>query len=319
MKPKISIIVPIYNVEKYLIRCIDSILSQTFKELEVILVDDGSPDNCAQICDKYSAIDNRIKVIHKSNGGLSSARNAGLDIAQGEFIGFIDSDDWISSRMYEVLYNLCTEYNADIAECCYKKVYKDTIIKEIESNNSIKVLNNIKVLEEMYKDSFAGSTVSVNKLYKSSLFKNIRFPEGKLNEDQFTTYKLYFNSKKVVATNECLYYYYQSPQSIMRSEFSIKKLDAIEALEETRLFYEKNKLYNLILWHDTLYCFVLIKYYCILKKEGKLYCNRRKVIKDTYKKLHREFINNPYINKKSKVLLLIFNLSPKLYSIIGGI
>lgn len=316
MKPKISIIVPIYNVEKYLNRCIKSILNQEFKDFELILVDDGSQDNCSKICDEYSLIDNRVKVIHKTNGGLSSARNAGLEIAKGYYIGFVDSDDWISKDMYKVLYELCVKYDCDIAECCYKKVYDEGNIKEIKSGYDIKMLSNLEVLEEMYKDSFAGSTVSWNKLYKNELFKNIKFPEGKLNEDQFTTYKLYYKSKNIVAINRCMYYYYQSNESITRSKFSIKRLDAIEALQDTRNFYKENKLNDLILWHDTLYAFILIKYYFILLEEGKQHNELRKKIRSYYRKLNRDFIKNPYINKKSKYLLEIFNISPKIYSII---
>lgn len=318
MKPKISIIVPIYNVEKYLNKCIKSILSQEFKDFEVILVNDGSPDNCSEICDDYLLIDNRVKVIHKANGGLSSARNAGLEIAKGDYIGFVDSDDWISKDMYKVLYNLCLENDCEIAECCYKKVYSEENIEEMKVEYDTKILSNLEVLEEMYKGGFAGSTVSWNKLYKKELFKDVRFPQGKLNEDQFTTYKLYYKSKNIVAINRCMYYYYQSNESITRGEFSIKRLDAIEALEDTRNFYKENKLNDLILWHDTLYSFILIKYYFILLEEGKQYDELRKKIKSYYRKLNRDFIKNPYINIKSKYLLKIFNVSPKIYSIIRG-
>lgn len=319
MIPKISIIVPIYNVEKYLRRCVNSILEQEFEEFELILVNDGSPDNCGEICNEYSLIDNRVKVIHKKNGGLSSARNAGLNIARGEFVGFVDSDDWINIKMYKILYELCIKYNCDISECCYKKTNKYVSVIEDDKEYDIKVLNNIEALEAMYKDEFYGSTVTWNKLYKKSLFHNISFPEGKLNEDQFTTHKLYYESKSIVCINRQLYYYYQSEQSIMRSKFSMKKLDAIEALEETRSFFKTKHLDDLVLWHDTLYSFILIKYYYILKNEGRQYDHIRKKIKHKYKKLSYEFLNNPNINKKSKALLFIFKVSPKLYSIIGGV
>lgn len=124
----ISVIVPVYNVEKYLSKCIDSILAQTYKNLEIILVDDGSPDNCPKICDEYAKKDNRIKVIHKENGGLSAARNVALDIAKGEYIGFVDSDDFIAEDMYEVLYNLAEKYNAEISSVSFYKVIENNII-----------------------------------------------------------------------------------------------------------------------------------------------------------------------------------------------
>lgn len=315
MNPIISIIVPVYNVEEYLQRCIDSILNQRFKDFELILINDGSTDNSLKICKEYSLSDSRVKVINKENGGLSSARNAGINIAKGKYIGFVDSDDWINEEMYQTLYNLLQEYDCDIAECCYKKVYDEKIIEKQKKRYEISILSNIKILESMYVNNFAGSTISVNKLYKSSLFKNIRFPEGKLNEDQFTTYKIYFNSRKVVSINREMYYYYQSGNSITRSEFSIKKLDAIEAIESSKRFFEENNLYDLVLWNDTLYSFVLIKYYFILESNGKEFNEIKNKLKIKFNDNYKSFINNPYIGKKSKFLLIMFNISPKLYKI----
>lgn len=321
---EISIIVPIYKVEKYIKRCIDSIINQKFMDFELILVDDGSPDKCGEICDEYALKDSRVKVIHKKNGGLSSARNAGLDIARGKYIGFVDSDDWINEEMYQTLYNLIQEYDCDIAECCYKKVYDEKIIEKQRERYEVSILSNIKILESMYVNNFAGSTISVNKLYRSSLFKNIRFPEGKLNEDQFTTYKLYFNSRKVVSINREMYYYYQSDNSITRSEFSIKKLDAIEAIESSKRFFEENNLYDLVLWNDTLYSFVLIKYYIILLENAEFDNKYRNSILEKFRGRFWLFIKNEHISIREKFLLMLFYVSPKLYIFImrirnGGI
>lgn len=324
MNPIISIIVPVYNVEEYLQRCIDSILNQRFKDFELILINDGSTDNSLKICKEYSLSDSRVKVINKENGGLSSARNAGINIAKGKYIGFVDSDDWINEEMYQTLYNLLQEYDCDIAECCYKKVYDEKIIEKQKKRYEISILSNIKILESMYVNNFAGSTISVNKLYKSSLFKNIRFPEGKLNEDQFTTYKIYFNSRKVVSINREMYYYYQSGNSITRSEFSIKKLDAIEAIESSKRFFEKNNLYDLVLWNDTLYSFVLIKYYIILLENAEFDNKYRNSILEKFRGRFWLFIKNEHISIREKFLLVLFYVSPKLYIFImrirnGGI
>ena len=223
----ISVIVPIYNVEKYLNRCIESIVNQTYKNLEIILVDDESPDNCPQICDAWSEKDNRIKVIHKQNGGLSDARNAGFEIATGEYISFIDSDDWIELDLYETLAN-ALDNGADIA-CCSARLCD-------EENNTLSVCGLDK------EDSFDGITATQmllkeqgimqtvwNKLYKRECIANIKFPFGKYHEDNFWTWQIFLNSKTVFVTDKPMYNYVQRGNSIMSSMFSLKRLDALEA------------------------------------------------------------------------------------------
>ena len=178
-KDKISVIVPVYNVEKYLSKCIDSILSQTYKNLEIILVDDGSPDSSPKICDKYKERDNRIKVIHKKNGGLASARNAGMDIATGKYIGFVDSDDMIAEDMYEVLLENMIKSNAEIAVC-----YKTDILENLQTGKGIvEELNKTQALKKMVLGIEFGSH-ACDKLFKREiLVSDIRFPEGKTYEE----------------------------------------------------------------------------------------------------------------------------------------
>lgn len=225
--PKISIIVPVYNVEKYIHRCIDSILHQTFKDFELILVDDGSLDNSGKICDEYAKEDDRIKVIHKENGGLSDARNVGLDIAQGEYIAFVDSDDWIEKDMYSILYENIRKYNADISICKTRKIFDSTVDNNITTNNCI-ILNNEEAFDCLFNNKYYASH-ACDKLYKKSLFDGIRYPVGKLYEDMFTTYRLFEKANKVVFSDYIGYNYFQRKDGIVNSKFRPEKLDYIRA------------------------------------------------------------------------------------------
>lgn len=252
---KISVIVPIYNVEKYLKYCIESILTQTYTNLEIILVDDGSTDGCNKICDEYAIKDKRIKVIHKKNGGLADARNTGLEQATGEYIGFIDSDDYIFPTFYEELYNLIKKYNADIAECEFLRINVENIEKcrdIIENENKSKEYleektNNIEALNLLYGarlKPYLKKVVVWNKLYKKELFDSIRFPLGKLHEDEYTTFQILYKAKEIISTNRTLHGYMQTSNSIMRQEIKQKRIeDNLDAyIKSSDFFKEKNQL-----------------------------------------------------------------------------
>jgi glycosyltransferase involved in cell wall biosynthesis len=249
MEYMVSLIIPIYKVEKYLKRCVDSIINQTYTNLEIILVDDGSPDNCGNICDEYAGSDSRIRVIHKPNGGLSDARNAGLDIATGEYVGFIDSDDFIHPEMFEDLYRRSRKYDADIAQCSFRRVTGDEMVESTDADNE-KVISTLEALDYIYTPFCVDYIVAWNKLYKKELFDNLRFPKSKIHEDEFTTYKLFYRSNKIVICDKKYYYYFQSPNSIIRSNFNVKKLDYAEAIEERIAFFKEKGMdhyYNLAL------------------------------------------------------------------------
>lgn len=226
MDSKVSIIVPIYKVEAYLKKCIDSIIKQTYKNLEIILVDDGSPDNCGKICDEFAIKDNRIKVIHKQNGGLSDARNAGLNIATGDYLYFVDSDDWISSNAIEVLISYF-ESNLDVDIVAGSSVdvheYNGEILETSYSIplGTISQLNKIEALKHNLQNGWA----AWNKLYKKELFKDIRFPKGKINEDEAVMPHIISLCEKVIIVGQPTYYYFLRPESITTSSFNIKKLD----------------------------------------------------------------------------------------------
>lgn len=233
---KLSIIVPVYNVELYLRRCIDSILTQTYENYELILVNDGSNDSSGRICDEYLKIDKRIKVIHKLNGGLSSARNAGLDIAKGDYIGFVDSDDWITKDMFQHLVELITVYNCEIASSSYILSNVDTHLKE--DDIKINVYNKRDALIH-YLETGMSSRISDypvwTKLYKKELFEEIRFPEGKLYEDVATNFSLIQKVNTYVKSSKICYYYYQDGSSITRGGFRLKDMD---------IFFMGNQLVN---------------------------------------------------------------------------
>ena len=215
--PLISIIVPIYNVEKYLSKCIESILEQTYTNFELILVNDGSPDKCGRICNEYAKKDSRIKVIHKKNGGLSSARNIGIDVAKGEYLGFVDSDDYIEPYMYEYLLKAALDNECSLSVCNINYVFEDGKILNKVTNASDEVLNFVEAITEMntYKKFDMGAW---SKLYKKDLFKNIRFPEGKLSEDFYIMYKIFDRAQKVAYVSTPCYNYLQRANSITKNK-----------------------------------------------------------------------------------------------------
>lgn len=232
MDELISIIVPVYNVEKYLDRCVDSIVKQTYQNLEIILVDDGSQDDSGLLCDCWAEKDKRIKVIHKSNGGLSDARNVGKNQACGQYIGFIDGDDYISPYMYEKMYEQIKRNNADMAICNYDYVDENGKIISTENNLENAVMTPLQILEKLCSEESSYYVTAVNKLYDIELVKRINFPIGKLHEDEFTAHLFVMKCKRIVSIKERLYYYVQRSGSITNVRKSIRNLDAVEALLE---------------------------------------------------------------------------------------
>ena len=237
-KDLISIIIPVYKVEKYLEKCIESVLKQTYTNLQVILVDDGSPDNCGKICDEYAKKDSRIEVIHKVNGGLSDARNVGIAKAKGKYIGFVDSDDYIKEDMYEILINLIKEYDADVSICnLYDVIEGKEYIRNKE--NGIKEYNRIDILKEVLLDKNIQS-YAWNKLYKKELFNEIKYPIGKKYEDIGTTFYIFEKCNKVVVTSEPEYYYLKRADSLVNNVIESTVLDYTEIIIQRYLYTQKN-------------------------------------------------------------------------------
>lgn len=236
----ISVIVPIYNVEPYLRRCVDSLLGQTYADFEVILVDDGSPDNCGAICDMYEARDDRVRVIHKPNGGLSDARNAGLEIARGEYIAFVDSDDWVTPDYLERMLEAMQQTGADICECGILRTCGEENIPSEASGTSV-VYDTEKAMKELICDGTFHQYVW-NKLYRRKVIGDNLFPKGKTNEDEFWTYRVFGNASQVVKIPDVLYFYLQRPGSIMGENYSLKRLDALEAKLQRQQYIDANFL-----------------------------------------------------------------------------
>lgn len=238
MNPAISIIVPVYNVEPYLRKCLDSIIGQSFKDFEVIIVNDGSTDNSKHICDEYARIDNRVTVIHKENGGLSSARNAGIQIARGEFIGFVDSDDYIDKDMYKILYKLCRETNSDIGICKFQREVNGKLFTG-QADDLFLELDHNEAMRELFKGVLYRFSVC-NKLFKKSCFNQIYFPVGRIHEDLATTYKVFANVSKSVYTSYPGYIYVRRDESILTSTYTQKRLDALIGWKEILQFMMQN-------------------------------------------------------------------------------
>ena len=245
-KDLISIIIPVYKVEKYLEKCLQSVIHQTYQNLQIIIIDDGSPDNCGKICDQYAKLDSRIEVIHKENQGLSAARNLGISKAKGKYIGFVDSDDWISEHMYEHMHQIITEKKADVCICnFYNVIENENKIKN--ANKGIQEYNKLQILKEVLLDKKIQS-YAWNKLYKRELFNEVQYPVGKKYEDIGTTFYVLEQCDKIVVTGEPEYYYFNRADSIVNHNTEQTILDYMELVNNRYDYIEKRykelKKYN---------------------------------------------------------------------------
>ncbi len=239
-KALITIIVPVYNIEEYIAPCVKTIINQSYKNLEILLVDDGSTDNSPKICDKYEESDKRIKVIHKKNGGLSDARNVAIERAKGDYIFLLDGDDTMHERIIEVLYQNIKKYKADIATSSFLQFEDGTEPRTINlSKGCVKCLDAEGALENMLYQKGCTNT-AWGKLYKKELFDNIRYPKGELYEDLATTYKLFSKAKRIAVDERKMYNYRQRYGSIVNNSFSLKHLRSLDFVKEQTVFIEKN-------------------------------------------------------------------------------
>jgi len=312
----ISIIIPIYNVEAYLKKCINSIINQSYTNLEIILVNDGSPDSCPEICDEYAKVDNRIKVIHKANGGLSEARNAGLDIAKGSFIGFVDSDDYVHLDMYKELYENMMRTGSDISECAVEQVYSN---KKIDSsNNEVRIYSGKEALKIHLEGTGNGHlprTAVWSKLFKKELIHDMRFPVGEIHEDYFFTCQALYNSKIVCIVDKCLYHHiYTNTSSITSAKFNTKDLYK-EVQYKKRMEFLKNEN------AQELYSLAEKRYYELLL--GLYYQTSREKLVES-KELERKLkvakpkINELKLSELRKFEYHLFYVHPLLYIAFKG-
>lgn len=311
--PLISVIVPVYKVEKYLPRCLDSILSQSFTDFELLLVDDGSPDSCPEICDEYARRDRRISVIHKENGGLSSARNAALDRATGQYISFVDSDDYITADALQTLYSALTETDSDIAVGNMMSIDESGNISEFYIPAAGRTL-----LEGDEILSTLNQPCACNRLYRSEIFRSLRFPEGRLYEDVFIYHRILAQTKRMVLTGKTDYYYLIRSDSIMHSEYDIRFTDIVFAVKER---YE---------WLDSIgqkelanearmfvYSRVAAAY---ANLDAAIPENRKKLheIRDIYISCYRVLMNDRSIGIKQRIRLFLLRYLPRIHTKLFG-
>ena len=300
MNELISIVVPVYKVEPYLGRCIRSIIAQTYDNLEIILVDDGSPDQCGAICDRFAQDDPRIKVYHKENGGLSDARNYGVDRADGEYITFVDSDDYVAPNYIGYLYDLLAKHDADISCCCMEITSKEILaFDNAAAIPSEILLTGKKACKELIGGLYDTLVTACGKLYKSAIVKQYPFPVGRKHEDEAITCKYYYASNRVAIGNQRLYAYYQNPNSITHNRPSSLNVDAIWAFGHRAEFFEKHNERRLaeIAWYN------LLKYLILdsLDNQGRS------------DQLIQEFDDGKLLDFKAKTIYRLYNMSPSIF------
>lgn len=307
MKPAISIIVPVYNAEMYIGNCLDSILEQTFTNFEVIVVNDGSSDKTGYICDEYAQNDSRVKVIHKSYGGVSTARNAGINIAQGDFLGFVDGDDCIDKNMYSELYKLCMETNSDISICKLGRKIDGKLINE-DKQEFLLEMDNVEAMRQLFKGVYYRFSLC-DKLFNKTCFANIQLPEGRIHEDLSTTYKLFANCNKAVYSSYVGYIYIKRDNSILTSRFNQKRLEAFIAWDEILSFI--NEKYPQ-LFNEVVLCFVYWSvdnvFYILNQVENKEDKKRYLFsIQQYIKKYYKNIIKNTSLSLKYKYLIFLLS------------
>ena len=306
-KDLISIVIPVYNVQDYLNKCLDSVLNQTYNNIEIILVDDGSTDKSGEICDKYNEKDNRIQVIHKQNGGLSDARNVGIKNARGKYITFVDSDDYLELDYIEYLYNLIKKYNTKMSICSY---YIENIKgKRSDSGEGYKeeLMSTEDALYRMLVEK--GYSVSAcAKMYELKLFDDVCYPVGKLCEDNGTTYKLIEKCEYIAYGNLSKYIYLKRDNSIMNSEFNIKKMDLITLTDEMYSYLKPKypSLTDALNRRKNYTRFSILRQLVTAKNGNKELENEMAKYILTNRK---EIMNNKATPKRDKIALIILQIS----------
>ncbi len=318
-KPEISVIVPIYNVEKYLDKCVRSIQRQTFSDIEIILVDDGSTDRCGVMCDIYEKEDDRIHVIHKENGGLSAARNAGIKAARGKYIGFVDSDDYIAPDMYEILLRLIVFEDVDIAICgtydCYaNSEYISDKVKLSDDIEPYYIVDSYQAIQ-LVLESNVISVSACSKLYKTEVFANIQFPVGKVAEDAHIMIHLMDHAKKIAITEVKKYYYIHHEGTITTKMYHPQILNMIEAWGNNLVFIQR-KYPALILQAESRYYWSI--FYVLDRMMVSIDNSDPKKKRELIKEIRfniKKILNNPFFQKSRKIAAILLMIHEKLYKI----
>lgn len=320
-KELISVIVPIYKVEKYLEQCVDSIIAQTYQNLQIVLVDDGSPDRCGEICDRYASENKNIVVIHKKNGGLSDARNAGIQAASGAWLAFIDSDDFIDPDMMETLYNLAVSNQAKMAWCAvreveegaeYRNFFLDHMVEKERTQEQINVYSPVEAEKQFYTMNKQQCVITCNKLFHRSIFDEISFPVGKLYEDGYTFYRTIYIAEKVVTTTAHFYYYRQRSGSIMEKNSDRIYVPSLEAGQERIEFYTAHGEKELRALEINLELYLAIHFYQVMKDKKE-----KKKIKDWYRRIYQEYFVKEKWPLAKRIRMKAFLVGNPLYLMIS--
>lgn len=305
---KISVVVPVYNVEKYLERCIKSILGQTYSNLELILVDDGSTDHSPEICDAYQKADDRVRVLHKENTGAGDSRNQGIDLAQGEYITFIDSDDYISEKFLEILHETMQKEQCQIVQCGYLFGKEENYPFPLEEKK-VQVFDRREAF--MTRDT---KIIMCAKLFRRELFDEIRYPKVSVHDDEFITYRLIYQADKIALIDLPLYYYYDSSGSIMRARRDYYPENFVKAYEERIAFFIEHKEPQLVLisYKERAVRLVLFYSQCKAQKNNK---NDTKALRRLFCEDYQKAKKAP-MSSKEKILLTLFYYIPGLTAFI---
>lgn len=315
MEPLISIIVPIYKVETYLKRCVESLRAQTYSNLEIILVDDGSPDGCPAICEAYAKQDARIRVLHQENAGLSGARNAGIDIAEGAYLAFVDADDYVAPDFIRSLYEILQETGCAIGQCRFAYVQGEPL--QSEPGSSLRIYRGESLMEQLYgpEEEATCFVVAWNKLYRRELFEHIRYPLGRIHEDEATTYRLFHEGKKLAFLDRALYGYYTDHAGSITSVFSEKRLQWLEAHEERIAFLKENGYERLLPKAYRKLCDACITFYFRCTDEVKDALRLRRELKKRLGQYERQgagWISSFPV--RTRIGYRLFRLSPSVYA-----
>lgn len=309
--PKVSIVVPVYNVEPFLDQCIQSIVDQTLRDIEIILVDDGSTDRSGALCDEWAKKDARIRVLHKANGGLSDARNAGIEMARAPWIGFVDSDDYIAKEMYERLLYQVEANEAQVAVCGVYSVYANRVI--VPDSKGTFVFSR----EEALRDLLGGQKMHIwvpVKLYSRELFDKVRFPVGKTYEDMFVIAEIFSQVNRAVADMTPLYYYVHHEGTITSKPFGSKSMDIVDAVEHTYQVVERECPEVLSEARFRLcYARFMVLDKMLMDKSGQAFPQQKEVV-SYLRKNWRFILSSPYVGKGRKVAMLALRLNVGLYS-----
>ena len=313
MNDLISVIIPVYNVEDYLPRCVDSVLAQTYTNLEIFLVDDGSPDNCGKICDDYAARDKRIKVIHKKNGGLSDARNAALDLCCGEYISFVDSDDYVSEDFVESLYHAIKTHHSRLAICGFMKFdERGHIAADYTPSSQEEAVSGAKMMETVWRPS------ACNKLYEKSLFNGLRYPYGKLYEDLFIYHDILAQVDRAVLTGKNSYYYFNRQNSIINKKYDIRNTDLIEGLDLRIKGLRKMKFNDLADRQLSFLFNATVEAFCRIQDPDDKTNARLHEVKAICDRHFPEMMNYKGFTLAKKAKILLFRYFPSIYTIAFG-